>query len=171
MKLILGNVDIPYSYDVKEIREKKRKVKQSRKAKARHKGSIYGAEGTAVTTGDVATWLENRYHPYRVFIEIHENEIGDAIVDSIEGAFETFLQSGKVPKSAFAAAESKIENRFREFITNKEMDALGYPGVPTKAALHGVDHRKKHPYKKRAPRPSFIDTGLYISTAAAEIEE
>ncbi len=171
MKLVLGNVDITYSYDVKEITQKKRSVKKHRKTKARLKGSIYGSEGTAVTTGDVANWLENKYHPYRVFVELHDNEIGDYIVDSIEGAFETFMQTGKVPLSAFSAAEGKIETRFREFITNKEMDSLGYPGVPTKAALHGVNHRKKHPYKKRAPRPSFIDTGLYVATAAAEVQE
>lgn len=171
MQLILGNVDIPYSYDVKEIASKKRNVKKSRKLKSRLKGSIYGAEGTAVTTGDVANWLEDKYHPYRVFVEIHENEIGQYLVDSIEGAFDTFLQTGKVPLSAFSAAESQIETRFREFIVNKEMDSLGYPGVPTKAALHGVSHRKKHPYKKRAPRPSFLDTGLYVSTAAAEVQE
>ena len=167
-RLILGNVDIPYSHDPGEIKEKKKKIGRHRNAPRKPKAE---GEKESISTGDVAEFLENKYHPYRIFVELHEEEIAKDIVDSIEGAFETFLQSGKIPESAFKSAESSIETRFKKFLTGKEMERIGYPGVPTKAALHGVNHRLKHPYRKRAPRPSFIDTGLYQSTSAAEIKE
>jgi hypothetical protein len=38
------------------------------------------------------------------------------------------------------------------------------------AALHGVSHRFKHPYARRARRPSFIDTGLYQNSFAAWVD-
>jgi hypothetical protein len=51
----------------------------------------------------------------------------------------------------------------------KEMDRLGYPGVPTKASLDGVSHRFKN--KRGAPgRPSFSDTGLYEDSFVAWID-
>jgi len=49
----------------------------------------------------------------------------------------------------------------------KEVEKLGIPGVPTKAALRGVNHRLKHPYRRRGARPSFVDTSLYMSSFKA----
>jgi hypothetical protein len=64
-----------------------------------------------------------------------------------------------VIRNPLGQATSKIERRFKEFLTNKEMD--GQPGVPTKAALAGRSKRFKRAYAKRPSRPSFVDTGLY----------
>ena len=56
----------------------------------------------------------------------------------------------------------------KQFISSGEMEKLGYPGVPTKAALMGVNHRLK---KKRGPRRvSFIDTGQYQANLTNWVE-
>ena len=70
--------------------------------------------------------------------------------------------------SPFAAGESQIENRFKQFLSLREVEKLGIPGVPTKAALAGVSHRFKG--KKGGRRPSFIDTGLYQASFKAWID-
>ena len=70
-----------------------------------------------------------------------------------------------------AGATEKIQQRFREFLTNKEMDGLGIPGVPTQASIEGHSKRFKQPYKKRKSRPSFVDTGLYQAAMKVWTEE
>lgn len=146
MILHLGVVDLPYSNPPTK----------------RHRSKVpRGAE----TTGDVAGWLETRYHVMENFYELHKDDIAADLEDGLAGALENIL-TGAAPftNNPFGSAESKIEERFRDFLTNREMETIGYPGVPTQAALDGVSHRFKNPYKKRAPRPSFIDTGLYQSS-------
>lgn len=122
------------------------------------------------TTGDVAEILEDKYHVMEHFYELHSVQIVENISDSLVGSFES-LMSGAPPRGdLYAGGTAKIEEAFKNFLTNKEMDALGYPGVPTAAAQRGVSHRFKKPYKKRAPRPSFIDTGLYESSFKAWVD-
>lgn len=70
----------------------------------------------------------------------------------------------------FGSATSKIEDRFKQMLSTRELDSLGFPGIPTAAAQRGVNHRFKHPYKKRAARPSFIDTGTFQASAKAWVE-
>jgi len=48
------------------------------------------------------------------------------------------------------------------------METLGYPGVPTRAALMGVNSRLKKRRGKR--RPSFRDTGLYQASFMAWVD-
>lgn len=114
----------------------------------------------ARSTGDVAEILEAKYHIMEHFYQLHGEEIGALLADSAAGALETLMSGGPAAISLGAAGNSKIEQLFKVFITSKEMDALGYPGIPTKASILGVDHRKKG--GKGSPgRPSFRDTGLY----------
>ena len=70
-------------------------------------------------------------------------------------------------------AVSEIEREFRTFLDENELQDAGVPGVPTKAAMNGVNHRFKSKLnnvsmaEKQAgtrvgtPRVSFIDTGTY----------
>jgi hypothetical protein len=75
------------------------------------------------------------------------------------------------PTVNFTAAESAIKTEFNKFIDSKAMDGV-QPGVPTAAALAGVNHRLKHPYAKGNPvRPSFKDTGLFEQSMRSWIEE
>lgn len=158
-----GVVDIPYLDVVETKTEQKKRVKSGRKAPK--------PTGKDITTGDVAEILEAKYHVMEHFSELCRNDIMKSMETSLAGALEGILQGAPKDIPGFAGAESAIKARFDQFVTLKEMDALGYPGIPTQASLDGVSHRFKNPYKKRPPRPSFIDTGLYLQAAIIEIEE
>lgn len=124
------------------------------------------------TTGDVAEILEAKYHVQEIFYEEHAQQIADALAESYEGALESIVMGARQkPSNFFTAGTSKIEADFKGWLSTGKMEALGYPGVPTKAALKGVNHRLKHPYAKGNPRrPSFIDTGLYAASFRAEVD-
>ncbi len=144
MILHLGVVDIPYAQAPR---------RNQRKA---------GTAGTQ-TTGDVAGWLETRYHVMEIFVEVKREDIAADIEGALQGALESVLMGAGsfnvVDPSG--AAMSAIEDRFKTFLSMKEIESVGVPGVPTMAAQRGVNHRLKHPYRRRAARPSFVDTALY----------
>lgn len=147
MKLHLGVVDVPY-VALEPPGAYKKRIKAGKHPGAGHK-----------TTGDVADILEAKYHVMEIFWQLHEEENVRDLTVGMRDALETLMVGGPLHLDPFAEAESLIEGRFRRFLTDKEMDRLGYPGVPTKASLKGVSHRFK---RKRGPaRPSFVDTGLY----------
>jgi hypothetical protein len=132
----------------------------------------YRARGkgiTALTTGDVAEILEAEYGLFEVFYEKHKDDVAGALADSIEGALESLLMGQLV--QPHAGGMQKIQQMFRDFITSYEAERVGIPGTPTKAALSGVNHRFKHPYKNSNPRrPSFRDTGLLMNSFRAWVE-
>jgi hypothetical protein len=142
LTLHLGVIDVPYS----EFRVgRRRPLKNSSK-----------------TTGDVAEILEDKYHVMEIFAAENEQFIADALADGLEGALESLLMGAPPSLDPFGTGTSKIDGRFKEFLSLQEIEKLGYPGVPTQAALRGVNHRLKRPYLRSNPRrPSFIDTGLY----------
>lgn len=142
MKLHLGVLDVPYG------------------------------DGKA-TTGEVAQILEDKYHIMEVFLEETGDQINKFFEASAKAAVED-LMSGKAPVEAsyigggsatnFALtgeATQEIETAFRIFLDQQKLDGV-VPGVPTAAALAGVNHRFAHPYaKSNSERVSFVDTGLY----------
>lgn len=160
MKLTLGILDIPYGL--------------ARSAgRARAGKSIRGGGASTQSTGDVAEILEAKYQIMERFYHAHEEEITDAIAQDMSDFFETNI-SGFARGNAinFTATESTIRTMFNRFIDSQEMDRLGVPGVPTKASLQGVNHRLKHPTAKGNPvRPSFRDTGTYLQSFKATVEE
>lgn len=163
--LHLGVVDIAYQREVsrRPIR------KGARKGSRWRKSDLIG--GGVTTTGDVAEILEARYHVIEIYFQTHEEKILGDIEDSVVGMIENLQAGAPARNYPYDAAAAKIEEGFHDFISNREMDSLGYPGVPTKAALAGVNHRLAHPYAKGNPeRPSFRDTGLYEANFAAWVE-
>ena len=148
--LHLGVADVPYSHNEPASGRSKNKPPP------------------AITTGDVAEILEDKYHVMRIFFELHAKDIAKDIECGLAGALEDVLGGAPVGGNPFAAGESGIEKRFHTFLEQKEMDALGYPGVPTRASLEGVSHRFKR--RHGPPRPSFIDTGLYESSFKAWVD-
>ena len=130
----------------------------------------YATAGT--TTGEVATFLEDKYHVMEVFFEdVGAPAIGAALEKSAQDAVDNILLGIAAPGiSLTAKAEGEIVDAFRQFLTQQEMDGV-VKGVPTRAALKGVNHRRKRPYAKgNPPRPSFIDTGTYESHFRAWVE-
>jgi len=125
------------------------------------------AEGTQ-TTGDVAEILEDKYHVMQVFYEQHKEDVAADLESSLAGQLENMMAGAPPPNKPFGSAESAIEDRFHRFLSEGEIEKLGYPGIPTQAALSGVNHRLKS--KKGSRRPSFIDTSLYLNSFVAWID-
>jgi len=118
----------------------------------------------AVTTGDVANWLEKRYAVMEVFTRVHSRVIENALFTSTQGALEALFMGRRV--DPFARGTQAITTRFKQYINSYEAERVGIPGTPTGAALRGVSHRRAHPYAKSNPRrPSFRDTGTYVGSA------
>lgn len=130
----------------------------------------YADEG-GKTTYEVAGYLENRYHIMEVFFTMNERFFGDTMADSVSNAL-TAIMNGADQTTFDPTGEgmSEIEDRFRTFLSMRELDGV-VPGVPTTAARMGVSHRFKRPHARRAARPSFIDTGLYQSTFRAWMDD
>ena len=48
----------------------------------------YESDGKPTTTGDVAGYLEDEYHVMRTFLELHEQDIADAVAQQLMGLME-----------------------------------------------------------------------------------
>ena len=156
--LHLGVLDIPYAYD-QETKTKKGKVRKKKKKITK-----------STTTGEVAEYLENKYGIMEAFFDEHEEAIIEAVSESLAGAIESIATGAGAGNDPYAAATYGINEMFRKFISNSEVEGV-VPGTPTKAALKGVAHRKAHPYAKANPRrPSFVDTGLYEASFMSWID-
>lgn len=127
-----------------------------------------GGEKSGLTTGDLAEILEGVYGLYSGFVELHEQEIADALADSLEDALDTIIGAGVVPSNPLAAAEQKVTSMLKTYFDTEEIAKLGTTGVPTAAALKGVNHRLK--VGKGPRRPSFIDTGALRNASDAWTE-
>jgi hypothetical protein len=119
------------------------------------------------TTGDVAKILESKYGVVRRFvddnrdqlIELFGKEAGKAVSAAITGKPEV--------SEPLQGALDRLQRSFRKYILARSLDGR-VAGVPTAAAVRGINHRLKHPYAKRNhPRQSFFDTGLYIGAFKA----
>lgn len=140
--LHLGNVDVPYNQD---------------------------AGDDHATTGDVATYLENKYHIKEIFSEIHLQDIADDLTSGLAGALESLIMGSPPVDDPYLEGCSAIDERFRVFLYTGEMESLGYPGVPTQASKDRRNLRKKSK-KSETERPSFIDTGQYEATSVSWVE-
>lgn len=149
MKISLGVVDVPYAYEQEILGKKGKPLKKKRKVKK------------SITTGEIAEILEAKYGIMGVFFDRHGQEIADFVADAYEGALENVLTGGPFNPNPGQEGFEKIDQLFRDFLSNNEMAQLGITGVPTEAAKAGVSHRFAHPYAERPSRPSFIDTGQY----------
>jgi hypothetical protein len=159
--LHLGVYDIPYTqYETPEAKPRKVKPGKLRQARKKRKRKV----GRSVSTGDVAVWLENKYHIMEIYYELHEKQLAASFAEGFAQAFETHAMGGPLV-DPLAGSLSTLQASFKQFLSMRGMDALGYPGIPTRASLLGVNHRMKQ--KRGAPRPSFIDTGLYQSSFVA----
>jgi hypothetical protein len=121
-----------------------------------------GKKAQALTTGDIATFLEKRYGLMAAFYRVHEADVAKAIENSLEGAMEALLMGKTVDR--WGRGMQVIQQEFKDFISSKEAESVGIPKTPTHAALMGYSHRRKHPYARGPRRPSFRDTGLYMAS-------
>ena len=130
----------------------------------------YTDHTSSETTGDVATWLEDKYHVMEIFYDMHQGDIIEALESDICAALENTLAGHPSKGDVFLGAYGKIENEFHKYLDGEEMKGH-VDGVPTQAALKGISSRfkkgKNNIYRKGktiatgVARPSFIDSGLY----------
>lgn len=163
-ELNLGVIEVPYDDGGKPA---KRKVpKKPRKGKAKAPPTSKGST-EPVTTVNVAHFLEDKYHVMEIFYRENQDEILGAMIHGLEGALED-LYAGAPIGNPFAEVDDEISAAFRVWLMQAEIEKLGIPGVPTKAALEGRSLRFKN--KRGERRPSFIDTGLYETAFRSWIE-
>ena len=152
MILHFGVIDLPYANAPKEFR--------------RHKSAP--AAGTE-TTGDVATWIENKYHVMEVYYNERGDYVADQMAESIKGAIENLMMGAPPVADPFLAGANSIEQDFKSMLSQRKFDGL-IPGVPTKRAQEGRSLRFKSGYNPKGERPSFIDTGLYQASMKVWID-
>jgi hypothetical protein len=148
LTLHLGAVELPYS--------------------AERPADSKASSGTQ-TTGDVAGWLEGRYHVMEHFAQLHGQEIADAAASGLAGALENMMMGGPPPADILGSGAGVIEEQFRRMLDTAELEKLGYPGIPTEAAKKRRSSRFKAKKNPRG-RPSFVDTGLYSKSFKAWTE-
>jgi hypothetical protein len=161
MKIHLGVADVPYV----DVSEAPKKVAQAKRGKSNKPVAPPAAAGTQ-STGDVAEILEGKYGIMGAFAEKHEDDIAKALENSLAGTLENLMMGAPPANNPFGTAEMAIEDSFKAALDSREFD--GITGVPTQAALKGINHRLKS--GKGSPRPSFIDTGLYQASFKAWVE-
>ena len=160
MKLVLGVHDMSYAA---QFHSKAGTVKRGlSKAQAGY--------GKGKTTGDIAKILESRYGVMNAFFNMEKDNIITALESSMVGSVINMVNGQPAPVAPLAQAMSSIEHRFKQALSGRAFDGV-IPGVPTKAAEHGVSHRFKRPYARRGSRPSFIDTGTYSASFTVWTEE
>jgi hypothetical protein len=165
LTLNLGVHEIAYAAQFAEH------VTMSGKARKRPKvfSAAQKAYGAGKTTGQVAEFLEDRYGIMRAF---YDHRGGRIAVLGLETATRNAILNMMMgqPGAIDVTAETmqNLATEFKKSLSERRYDQWINAGrVPTKAALAGVSHRFKFPYKKRPERPSFIDTGMYQSSFVA----
>jgi hypothetical protein len=162
MILHFGVIELPYVTPALATKAKKPPPPRKRKGAPPPEEMRHSPAPSAVTTADVARWLEDKYHIMEVFYEEHKGMVTAALEAASIGTLEAIHTGAPLDFSIFAEGAGAIEERLRKFITSQEIEEVGIPGVPTMAALEGVSHRFKS--RKGNRRPSFVDTGLYVKS-------
>jgi hypothetical protein len=132
-------------------------------------GARRAPKGTT-TTYDVARILEAKYGVMQAFYNAKSIRVSNYLEEGLKNSLEALLTGAPPTSQPFAGGTAKIEDSFKQFLSTREIERMGIPGVPTQAALGGVSHRFKRARAARPRRPSFIDTGLYQASFKAWVD-
>lgn len=169
LKLHLGFEDHAYDVRYEELSPLARSTKSNRPKVMSRAQQAYGQ---GKTTREVAAELETKYKIVETFWELEEDNFIEVLEDAFAEDLEEVMQMSTTVKGPVLTKETeKIEAKFRRNLSNRRYDGI-IPGFPTTAAQKGVSHLRKHPYAKSNPsRPSAIDTGMYMRSFRAWVEE
>lgn len=135
---------------------------------------LYADAGESETTGQVAEWLENKYHIMRSFFEIKEEQINEEIANFFAGLIES-LAMGMPMQAAITRLQTgifdKIERMFRDFLDAEEMNKILPTHMHSQAAKKGIRTRMKKKIREGVARAAFVDTGMYQASFRAWLEE
>jgi len=163
MKLQLGFEDIPYAARYSKQSPLTATVK---KRKPKTLSPIQQAYGQGKTVGEVAKDIEKKYGVVETFYNLEENYI----VDNLERSFKDSIEIGIMKGSWDVAWDpTPLQGKFRRSLTGRRFDGL-IRGVPTRAATRGISHLRRKPTTS-VPRPSFVNTGLYMRSFKAWMEK
>lgn len=123
----------------------------------------YTDDQGATTTGDVAQYLEDRYHIMRSFVELNEHFIARQLVDQVAGAIESIAQGNRLPQLNWKPSMAKVEERFRDFIAAGELQAMLPASQQVSEDTLKTSSRTKT-QKIQKPRQAFVDTGLFVAS-------
>lgn len=121
----------------------------------------------AVTTGEVADFLEKKYHVMRVFVELHGADVANELGFAVAERMESILQ-GNPSQGGLNLPVDKIGLMFRKYLDAGEWEQTS--GQQIAAAKVGISHRMKGK-KRKGKRVAFIDTGLYQQSFEAKLRE
>lgn len=137
-----------------------------------------------ITSYDLGKILESKYGLFSNFYKLHEKDIGEDIDSAFSKAVDSVMNGDE--RSAVGQimkAGEKITDKLHNFISLREIEKMGIPGVPTEAALLGLSLRTKNDkpigkakkgvkYKqvKGPRRPSFMYSGVFEASLKAWIE-
>ena len=121
----------------------------------------------AVTTGDVATFIESDYHVMRTFLELYEDEIGQLLANEIAGEIESIAQGKPVKRLTLDVSGNRINELFRDFLDSREWKQTSGQAV---AAADNGDNVRKKSKKQDKSRAEFIDSGLYQASFRAWVD-
>ncbi len=168
LKLVLGFDDTPYADRYSEKSPLTATVKKRRPKVMSKPQEAYG-EGKSAR--EVAKELEDKYKIVETFYDMEEDFIVSLIEDVMADEIEEIMTMGVPSKKGISSSDTdKIEKKFRQSLTSQAYDGV-IPGVPTLASQRGVSHLRQHPYAGRGSRPSFVDTGLYMRSFKAWVED
>lgn len=126
----------------------------------------YAKGGTS--TGDVATFLEDKFGIMQKFADMNEGFIAKAIENGLAGELEDMMM-GKPAGDPFLSAMAETEDKFREYITLEEH------GIVTKQRLMGTEKvgaRFKKQYRKaKGSKTTFVESGNYRKSFKAWIDD
>ena len=149
MKLLLGVLDVKYS-DAHGVFQRK--------------------NGTPpdTSTGEVAGYLEDKYHIIEIFFEERQEKISKWMAEAISHQIADLLSGAQPNRDPLFSAMQKIELEFRMFLDSDEISSILPTKLQSQAAIAGVTHRRKSGYTKgNVSRPLGIDTGLYQASFRA----
>jgi hypothetical protein len=137
------------------------------------------AEDGGLTTGEVAKILEAKYGIMNAFYLRHKDDIHKALANSLRKHTSSILAGKPLNSNPYERACRDIDDMFKQFLTNSEIENMGIEGVPTQAALDGKSTRfqfgkNKGKLRKKAKtgvrRPSFVDSGTYRASEKSWVD-
>jgi hypothetical protein len=152
--LHMGFINTPYT--------KETMTRPATSAKEEMKRQRRRSFSKTMTAEDVANILENRYNIVETFSAIYEEKINRILLEGFSEVASSAIKDrggstiAKL-KNLMKPNTKRIENMFKEFLNNEEMNGM-VEGVPTGAALEGKRRGRK---SRSGGRPSFVDTGIY----------
>ena len=118
------------------------------------------------TPGTVGSILEAKYGLYSAFFDYCSSEITGYLEEAMAKRLDSLLSRDDLSRAILEEVGTRIEDRFRWFLTSYEAESLGLPNTPTGAAMAGTGRKPVH-----RRRPSFVDTDLLKDAFRAWITE